>query len=171
MKRTNKILALLSSSGSWWWTGKPGVLQSMGSQSVRHDWATELTDYYEYSFDLADPIKGSLEFILGTTWYIEERKKAEKTGIFSCLLPICEGTLGTISDKAMMQSPWQASAQLLLIQLQSVGPVMIRNQPRHRDTKWLFQGCTVIWIFSAQCFWFRSSCSETQSSNVSSHLA
>ena len=31
------------SSGSWWWTGKPGVLQSMGSQSrFRQDWATEL---------------------------------------------------------------------------------------------------------------------------------
>ena len=30
------------SSRSWWWTGKPGVLQSMGSQRVGHDWATEL---------------------------------------------------------------------------------------------------------------------------------
>ena len=30
------------SSGSWWWTGKPGVLQSMGSQRVPHDWVTEL---------------------------------------------------------------------------------------------------------------------------------
>ena len=29
-------------SGSWWWTGRPGVLHSMGSQRVRHDWATEL---------------------------------------------------------------------------------------------------------------------------------
>ena len=29
-------------SGSWWWTGKPGVLQSMGSQKVGHDWVTEL---------------------------------------------------------------------------------------------------------------------------------
>ena len=29
-------------SGSWRWTGRPGVLQSMGSQRVRHDWATEL---------------------------------------------------------------------------------------------------------------------------------
>ena len=28
--------------GSWWWTGKPGVLQSMGSKRVGHDWATEL---------------------------------------------------------------------------------------------------------------------------------
>ena len=30
------------SSESWWWTGKPGVLQSMGLQRVRQDWATEL---------------------------------------------------------------------------------------------------------------------------------
>ena len=29
-------------SGSWWWTGKPGVLRFMGSQRVGHDWATEL---------------------------------------------------------------------------------------------------------------------------------
>ena len=29
-------------SGSWWWTGKPGMLQFMGSQRVGHDWATEL---------------------------------------------------------------------------------------------------------------------------------
>ena len=30
------------SSGSWWWTGRPGVLQSMGLQRVGQDWATEL---------------------------------------------------------------------------------------------------------------------------------
>ena len=29
-------------SRSWWWTGKPDVLQSMGSQRVGHEWATEL---------------------------------------------------------------------------------------------------------------------------------
>ena len=29
-------------SRSWWWTGKPGGLQSMGSPRVRYDWATEL---------------------------------------------------------------------------------------------------------------------------------
>ena len=31
-----------ASSRSWWWTGRPGVLQSMGSQRVGHNWATEL---------------------------------------------------------------------------------------------------------------------------------
>ena len=30
------------SSRSWWWTGKPGVLWSMGSQRVWHDWVTKL---------------------------------------------------------------------------------------------------------------------------------
>ena len=29
-------------SRSWWWTGRPCVLQSMGSQRVGHGWATEL---------------------------------------------------------------------------------------------------------------------------------
>ena len=29
-------------SGSWWWIGRPGVLQSMGVQRVGHHWATEL---------------------------------------------------------------------------------------------------------------------------------
>ena len=29
-------------SGSWWWTGRPGVLQSTGSQTVGQDWATQL---------------------------------------------------------------------------------------------------------------------------------
>ena len=31
-----------ASSKSWWWTGKPGILQSIGSQSVGHDWVTGL---------------------------------------------------------------------------------------------------------------------------------
>ena len=30
-------------SGSWWWTGKPGVLRFMWSQRVGHDWATSLS--------------------------------------------------------------------------------------------------------------------------------
>ena len=29
-------------SGSWWWTGRPGVLRFMGSQRVGHNWATDL---------------------------------------------------------------------------------------------------------------------------------
>ena len=32
-------------SGSLWWTGRPGMLQFMGSQRVGQDWVTELTDW------------------------------------------------------------------------------------------------------------------------------
>ena len=34
------------SSRSWWWTEKPGVLQSMGSQRVGHNWATKLNAFF-----------------------------------------------------------------------------------------------------------------------------
>ena len=43
------------SSGSWWWTERPGVLQSMGSQRAGHDWATEL-NYYPTSYRDTNPI-------------------------------------------------------------------------------------------------------------------
>ena len=40
-------------SGSWWWTGRSGMLQFMGSQRIRHNWATELnwTDPWKKSYD------------------------------------------------------------------------------------------------------------------------
>ena len=38
-----------ASSRSWWWTGKLGVLQSMGSQRVEHDWATDLNWLVEHA--------------------------------------------------------------------------------------------------------------------------
>ena len=40
------------SSRNWWWTGKPGVLQSMGSLRVGHGWTTELNWYMCYSLKL-----------------------------------------------------------------------------------------------------------------------
>ena len=37
-------------SGSWWWTGRPDVLQFMGSQRVGHDWTSELNWCVYYWF-------------------------------------------------------------------------------------------------------------------------
>ena len=39
---TDSMDMSLSELWSWWWTGRPGMLQFMGLQRVRHDWATEL---------------------------------------------------------------------------------------------------------------------------------
>ena len=33
-------------SESWWWAGRPGVRQSIGSQRIGHDWATELNWFF-----------------------------------------------------------------------------------------------------------------------------
>ena len=44
-------------SGNWWWTGRPGVLQSMGSQRVGYNWATEL--------NWKSPVYSSSEISLG----------------------------------------------------------------------------------------------------------
>ena len=40
-----------ASSGSWWWTGKSGMLQSMESQRIVHDWKTELNWTDEWADD------------------------------------------------------------------------------------------------------------------------
>ena len=37
-------------SGSWWWTGRPGMLQSMESQRVGHDWVNELNCSFPSGF-------------------------------------------------------------------------------------------------------------------------
>ena len=53
-------------SGSWWWTGRPGVLWFMGSQRVGHYWATELnwTEYfiaYMYHIFIHSSVDGHLD--------------------------------------------------------------------------------------------------------------
>ena len=42
MASLTRCIWVQASSGRWWWTGRSGVLQSMGSQKVRHDGETEL---------------------------------------------------------------------------------------------------------------------------------
>ena len=71
-----------ASSRSWWWTGKPGVLQSMGSERVGHDRATELnwteaddilrSSKTEGNLPLADlwVVVYLLSHVLGTPWTI-----------------------------------------------------------------------------------------------------
>ena len=49
-------------SGSWWWAGRPGVLRSMGSQRVGHDWVAELN--WDARSGLKSPHKGFREMSL-----------------------------------------------------------------------------------------------------------
>ena len=63
-------------SGSWWWTERPGVLQSMESQRVGHSWVTELNwmDTKQYLFMV-------LFFISLMT--------SDDEHLFMCLLAMC----------------------------------------------------------------------------------
>ena len=58
-----------ASSGNWWWTGKHGVLQSMGSQRVRHNWVAELNWYFNYWKN-----KG-LYIVAHLSWKLSEDKR------------------------------------------------------------------------------------------------
>ena len=58
-----------TNSRSWWWTGRPGMLQSMGLQRVGHNWATELcyTHRYVYVYTYALPLLIQIHVPLLTT--------------------------------------------------------------------------------------------------------
>ena len=81
------------SSGSWWWTGKPGVLRSVGSQRVGQDWGA---DWNWIGIELLCSAK---------------IKKKKKAAFAVLLLPIRYNTLLLIIAEmlcsALLQSPFQ----------------------------------------------------------------
>ena len=64
-----------ASSRSWWWTGKPGVLQSMGSQRVGHNWVAELNWINSLPAGFSQP----------TDNWEEGRRKSEAVVLFTLL--------------------------------------------------------------------------------------
>ena len=56
-------------SGSWGWTGKPGVLQSMGTQRVWDDWATEWTDWRSPMLQLGSICPNEYHFQKYCIWF------------------------------------------------------------------------------------------------------
>ena len=69
MASCTQLMWVLVNSASWWWTERPGVLQSMGSQRVGHDWATELnrTDSIYLTFQVVLVLK-NLPHVSQETW-------------------------------------------------------------------------------------------------------
>ena len=57
-------------SGSWWWTGRPSVLQFMGSQRVRHDWVTEVnwTEFHRYRNNHRENASSPFTLNIWTVW-------------------------------------------------------------------------------------------------------
>ena len=54
----------------WWWTGKPGMLPSMGSKRVGHNWATEL-NWSIVNWMLMSPTHSYIEIITASVMVLK----------------------------------------------------------------------------------------------------
>ena len=86
-------------SRSWWWTGKPGLLQSMGSQRVRHEWATELN--WSYIFTNVISMSSRLHFFVSIHISACYLFPSDWTRFFniSCCIPLLMDSLGFCMSK------------------------------------------------------------------------
>ena len=88
-------------SRSWWWTGKPGMLQSIGSQRVGHNWATELS-WCPLGFPggsvIKNPASAGGEGSLGQEDPLE-KERATHSSILAWEIPWAE-------DPGRLQSLW-----------------------------------------------------------------
>ena len=57
-------------SGSWWWTGRPGVLRFMGSQRVGHDWVTELNGTEESNLQYQFLLRGVVSGLIALPFWL-----------------------------------------------------------------------------------------------------
>ena len=72
-------------SESWWWTGRPGVLWFMGSQRVRHDWATELNCFLDCFLWAFSYWKNYLWILRGLFYMVLEMNNRTKGALqFAC---------------------------------------------------------------------------------------
>ena len=82
-------------SGSWWWTGRPGMLQFMGSQRVGH-WATEL-NWTELISDTAHQLfpghNSTKNTIKGKDWWVWKQNPSPCNMLPVNSLPISNGKL------------------------------------------------------------------------------
>ena len=112
-----------ASSGSWWWTGKPSVLQSMGSQRVRHNWATELnwTDAYVWCLFF------SFKFELLVYWQNKQWPLRNTHWLYSSLTKILVGFPLLLSIKCRFLS----TASKTLLDLVSSQPHLLWHSYPH----------------------------------------
>ena len=92
--------------GSWWWTGKPGVLQSLGSQRVGHDWVTKLNWTTSCS---------SLNWSILSINLLKQEFYTEPQSI---VWPTCEimglSSVQLLSRVLLFETPWTVAGQAFL---------------------------------------------------------
>ena len=89
------------SSGSWWWTGRPGVLRFMGSQRVRYDWVTEL-NWTNSKYNLMCGFKRS--FVTISQWMSCTSRRAFSLFCYVTLKDKCRGAVHLYSEKILTKT-------------------------------------------------------------------
>ena len=94
------------SSRSWWWTEKLGVLQSMGSQRVRHDWATKLRYSQLSTNQVPDTL---LNHRNGQSYTKEIDVLLSRVNTYAdmCSYQMLIGTMETIIQCNKIEYPWR----------------------------------------------------------------
>ena len=98
-------------SGHWWWTGKPGVLQFMGSLGVRHNWVNEL-NWTDLKDSLVAQLVKNLPTILETwIWSLDwanplEKETATHSSILAWRIPMDRGAWLAIAHRVAKSQTW-----------------------------------------------------------------
>ena len=154
------------SSGSWWWTG---VLQSMGSQRVGHDWATELKyiiDQSKSDGQARIPKNGEIRLPLLRTYRIAQQTRLsdlwgpEWEGALK-RVDVCMGVAASLCFMAETDTALQTSCAPIERQRDEEGLWPSTDQSQSRVFAWnVFSWSTVsfCWFGFLCCCWAASSC-------------
>ena len=140
-------------SGSWWWTGRPGVLQLMGSQRVRHDWATEMnwnwteTELRIFTVFLPNGKCLLISWLQAPSVVILEPKKIKFVTIFNASPAICHEVMGL---DAMILVFWMFLSQL------SHSPLSLSSRGSLVPLHFLPEGCCHLLIWGYWYFYRQS---------------
>ena len=95
MTSPTRLTWVWASSRNWWWTGRPGMLQFLGSQEVGYDW---LTDLFWSSLVITFPLRSKhllISWLQSPSAVILEPPQNKVWHCFHCLpiyLPWSDGT-------------------------------------------------------------------------------
>ena len=160
---------VLVNSGSWWWTGRPGVLRFMGSQRVGHDWATELdwTELWVHQFScvwlLVNPRIAARQASLSITNYWSSLKLTSiesmmpSSHLILChpllLLPPIPPSIRVFSNESTLCMRWPKYWSFSFsISPSKEHPGLISFNKREKTSKYFFYFLFLIFLVSV-CWW------------------